>query len=69
MIGATVDRSSVALEFCNVDKRRLGQCLDMIESAHALSYVPFEGLLAHQVAYSLFPAVMETRLLGSLHLL
>lgn len=48
----TVDKSSVALEFYNVNKQQLRQCMDRIESLQTLSCVPFEGLLAHQVAYT-----------------
>ncbi len=104
---AKIDKSSVALEFYNVDKHQLEQCKGRIESMQTLSCVPFEGLLAHQVAYthsamwdskdlprgyranfisrglggfktsdigelvaySLFPAEMEARLVDSLQLL
>ena len=49
---AKIDKSSVALEFYNVNRQQLGQCMDGIKSMQALSCVPFEGLLAHQVAYT-----------------
>ena len=104
---ATVDKSSVILEFFNVDKRQLADCVKRLESDPKLSHVLFEDLLAHQVAYthsvmwdskdlprgyranlvgrglggfqtssigelvaySLFPAGMEARLIDSLRLL
>lgn len=104
---AMVDKSSVIVEFYNVKRQHLGECVNRLESELKLSHVPFEGLLAHQVAYthsvmwdskdlprgyranfisrglggfhtsnvgelvaySLFPAEMEARLIDSLHLL
>jgi hypothetical protein len=106
-LGATSDKSSVAPEFYNVKKEQLGHCAKKAGSMKSLTCVPFEGLLAHQVAhthavmwdskdlprgyranfirrglggfatstigelvaYSLFPAEMESRLIDSLHLL
>lgn len=102
-----VDKTSVALEFHNASAQQLGQCAKKAAAAKTLSCFPFEGLLAHQVAYthavmwdskdlprgyranlirrglgsfktgdfgdlvaySLFPAAMEPRLVESLHLL
>jgi hypothetical protein len=101
------DRSSVILEFHNLDKKRLEDLRKTMDSEDSLSYILFDGLLAQQVAYihsvmwdskdlprgyranfisrglgglptgnlgelvaySLFPAEMETRLIDSLHLL
>jgi hypothetical protein len=102
-----VDKSSVILEFYNVNREQLEPCIKQLESEPALSFVLFEGLSAHQVAYthsamwdskdlprgyranfinrglfgfdtsnigelvaySLFPAEMDTRLIESLQLL
>ncbi len=47
-----VDKSSVALEFYSVSKQQLGQCMDNVKSLKVHSCVPFEGLSAHQVAYT-----------------
>lgn len=103
----TVDKSSVILEFYSVNMKQLGACMEQLESEQNLSFVLFEGLSAHQVAYthsamwdskdlprgyranfisrglcgfhtsnigelvaySLFPAEMDTRLIESLRLL
>jgi hypothetical protein len=48
----TVDRSSVILEFYNLEKRRLEDIRKTLDSESCLSYLLFEGLLAQQVAYT-----------------
>lgn len=48
----TVDKSSVILEFYNVKKQLLGKCMEKLQSEPGLSCVLFEGLSAHQVAYT-----------------
>jgi len=103
----TIDKSSIALEFYSVERDRLTKCAEGVPSAKIHACVQFEGLPAHQVAYthsviwdskdlprgyranfvrrglgslktsdigelvaySLFPAEMEPRLIESLRLL
>lgn len=48
----TIDKSSIALEFYSVGKQQIASCADRIRSKQAVSCVPFEGLSAHQVAYT-----------------
>jgi len=47
-----VDKSSVILEFYKVNMQILGECMKQLESEPDLSFVLFEGLSAHQVAYT-----------------
>lgn len=48
----TIDKSSIALEFYSVGKQQLASCAERVQSKRAVSCVPFEGLSAHQVAYT-----------------
>jgi hypothetical protein len=47
-----VDKTSIALEFYSASKQHLAQCAEKAAAAKTLSCFPFEGLLAHQVAYT-----------------
>lgn len=49
---ATIDKSSIILEFYNMEKQSIEEAGKLLESERQLSYVLFDGLLAQQVAYT-----------------